>query len=171
MPRSVRALLAVVIAAGSAVVVVCAVGIAGDPIHDRWLLAVLAGGILIAELNPIRIPGGGEEASFSTSFSLALLVTHGTEVTVVVSVACMVLADVIRRAVPIKIVYNAAQYALSWALAGVIYRLFAGEPVALSRSACASSPRSSRPVWPTGWSTARSPNCRPRSCAAVRCCR
>jgi diguanylate cyclase (GGDEF)-like protein len=132
MPRSVRALLAVVIAAGSAVVVVCALGVAGDPIHDRWLLAVLAAGILIAELNPIRIPGGGEEASFSTSFSLALLVTHGTEVTVLVSVACMVLADVIRRAVPIKIVYNAAQYALSWALAGVIYRLFAGEPVALS---------------------------------------
>jgi hypothetical protein len=44
MPRSVRALLLVVIAAGAAVLVVCGLTLAGEPIEDRWLLAVLAAG-------------------------------------------------------------------------------------------------------------------------------
>ncbi|HTE59238.1 MAG TPA: bifunctional diguanylate cyclase/phosphodiesterase, partial [Solirubrobacteraceae bacterium] len=64
--------------------------------------------------------------------SFALLVTHGTAVTVLVTVACMVAADAIRRPALVKVVYNAAQYAVSWALAGVVYRAFAGSPAALS---------------------------------------
>ncbi|HTE61255.1 MAG TPA: hypothetical protein VK631_12960, partial [Solirubrobacteraceae bacterium] len=127
-----RALLLVVIAAGAAVLVACGLTLAGEPIEDRWLLAVLAAGILIAELKPVRIPGGAEEMSFSTSFSFALLVTHGTSVTVLVTVACMVAADAIRRPALVKVVYNAAQYAVSWALAGAVYRAFAGSPAPLS---------------------------------------
>jgi hypothetical protein len=66
MPRSVRAFLAAVIAAGTAVLVACVLAVWGDSLPHAALLAVLAAAILIAELKPVRIPGGAEEASFST---------------------------------------------------------------------------------------------------------
>jgi diguanylate cyclase (GGDEF)-like protein len=128
MPRSVKSLLVVAIAAGSAVIVVCVVTIAGEPVERTGLIAVLAAGMLLAELFPIRVPGREEEISFSTSFTFALLVTHGTAEAVVVATGTLVLGDALRRRAPIKIAYNAAQYAISWAVAGVVYELIAGSP-------------------------------------------
>jgi hypothetical protein len=71
----VKALLGVAIAAGIAVVGVSAATLAGDPVERPGLVAVLAAGMLLAELFPIRVPGREEEVSFSTSFTFALLVT------------------------------------------------------------------------------------------------
>jgi diguanylate cyclase (GGDEF)-like protein len=128
MPSSVKALLGVAIAAGIAVVGVCAATLAGDPVERPGLVAVLAAGMLLAELFPIRVPGREEEVSFSTSFTFALLVTHGTAEAVLVATGTLVLADALRRRTPIKVAYNAAQYAISWAVAGVVYELIAGSP-------------------------------------------
>jgi diguanylate cyclase (GGDEF)-like protein len=128
MPYSVRAVLVVAIAAGAAVVVACAVTVAGDPVQRPGMIAVLAAGMLLAELFPIQVPGRDEEVSFSTSFTFALLVTHGTAEAVLVATGTMLLADVLRRRTPIKVAYNAAQYAISWAVAGVVYELVAGSP-------------------------------------------
>ncbi len=128
MPRSVKTLLAVVIAAGAAVVAVCVATLAGDPVERTGLIAVLAAGMFLAELIPIRVPGRAEEVSFSTSFTFALLVTHGTAEAVLVATGTLLLADTLRRRAPIKVAYNAAQYAISWAVAGLVYELIAGSP-------------------------------------------
>jgi diguanylate cyclase (GGDEF)-like protein len=128
MPRSVRRLLAAVIAAGAAVIAVCAVAVAGDPVERGGLIAVLAAGMLLAELFPIRVPGREEEFSFSVSFTFALLITHGTAMAVLVAAAMLLLGDALRRRAPVKTAYNVAQYAISWAVAGIVYELIAGAP-------------------------------------------
>jgi diguanylate cyclase (GGDEF)-like protein len=128
MPTSVKALLVVAVAAGTVVVVACAASLVGDPVERQGLVAVLAVGMLLAELFPIRVPGREEEITFSTSFTFALIVTHGTAEAVLIATGTMLLADVLRRRAPIKIAYNAAQYAISWAFAGVVYELIAGSP-------------------------------------------
>jgi hypothetical protein len=128
MPRSVKTLLVVTIAAGAAVVAVCVATLAGDPVERAGLIAVLAAGMFLAELFPIQVPGRAEEISFSTSFTFALLVTHGTAEAVLVATGTLLLADMLRRRAPVKVAYNAAQYAISWAVAGLVYELIAGSP-------------------------------------------
>ena len=87
LPRSVRNLVAAVVAAGGATLAVCAIGLAGDDLERADVVVVLGAGMLLAELFPLRIPGREEETSFSAAFSFALLFTHGTDVTVVVATA------------------------------------------------------------------------------------
>ena len=128
MPRSVRVLLVVVVALGATAVVACALALVGDPVDRPWLVVLLAVGMLLAELVPIQVPGREEEVSFSTSFTFALLVTHGAPEAVIVATGTLVLADALRRRPPVRMAYNAAQYALSWALTGVVYELIAGAP-------------------------------------------
>ncbi len=131
MPRHVKAFVLVVIAAGAAVVLGCLVAIAGRPLEEAGFVALLAAGILLAELYPVRLPGIGAETSFSASFSFALLVTHGTSVAVPVTVAGLLAADAIRRRAPVKVLYNGAQYAISWLVTGLVYGAFAGPPAGL----------------------------------------
>ena len=128
LPRPVRNLVAVVLAGGAAVLAVCVVALAGEPLERADHVAVLAAGMLLAELFPLRIPGREEETSFSTAFTFALLFSHGVAATVVVATACLVVADVARRRVPVKLAYNTAQYAISWAAAGVVFTALAGAP-------------------------------------------
>jgi diguanylate cyclase len=118
----------VVLAGGAAVLAVCVVALAGEPLERADHVAVLAAGMLLAELFPLRIPGREEETSFSTAFTFALLFSHGVATTVVVATACLVVADVARRRVPVKLAYNTAQYAISWAAAGVVFTALAGAP-------------------------------------------
>jgi len=127
LPRSVRILVGTVLAAGGAVFAVClALLVTGERLDRPGLVAVLAVGMFAAELFPLRIPGREEETSFSTAFSFALLVSHGTEATVVAATCCLVAADALRRREPVKLAYNAAQYALSWGAAGAAFELLAG---------------------------------------------
>jgi diguanylate cyclase (GGDEF)-like protein len=128
LPRPVRNLVCVVLAGGVAVLVACVAALAGDPLERPEHVAVLAAGMLLAELFPLRIPGREEETSFSTAFSFALLFSHGTAITVVVATACLVAADLVRRRVAVKLAYNAAQYAVSWGAAGVVFTALAGAP-------------------------------------------
>jgi diguanylate cyclase (GGDEF)-like protein len=128
LPRSVRVLVAVVVAAGGAVLAVCVAQLAGEPLERPEVVAVLAAGMLLAELFPLRVPRREEETAFSTAFCFALLFTHGTAITVVVATACVAAADLVRRVVPVKLAYNAAQYAVSWGLAGVLFGALAGAP-------------------------------------------
>jgi diguanylate cyclase (GGDEF)-like protein len=130
MPASVKTLVAGAVAVGAAVVVACAAIVAGGDVERLDLVAVLAAGMLVCELFPIQIPGREEEVSFSTSFTFALLITHGTAEAVLVATGTMLLADLLRRRPPVKIAYNASQYAVSWAVAGVVYELLAGSPSA-----------------------------------------
>jgi diguanylate cyclase (GGDEF)-like protein len=128
LPPPVRTLVKLVLAGGAAVLLVSALVLAGEPLERAGVVAVLAAGMLLAELFPLPVPGREEETSFSTAFSFALLVSHGTATTVVVSTACVLAADIVRRRVPVKVAYNAAQYALSWGAAGVVFTALAGSP-------------------------------------------
>jgi diguanylate cyclase (GGDEF)-like protein len=133
LPRSVRTLVTVVVAAGGAVLVACGVVLAGESLERPEIVAVLAAGMLLAELFPLHIPGTEEETSFSAPFSFALLFSHGTAATVVVATACLVAADLIRRRERVKVAYNAGQYAISWAFCGVVFTAFAGAPDSAAR--------------------------------------
>jgi diguanylate cyclase (GGDEF)-like protein len=108
-------------AAGVAVVAALAVA-EGAHVLDRAdaLLALLAVAILIAELFPMRLADEDGEVSFSTTFAFAVLLTDGTAAVVLVHAAAMALADALRRRPAERVVYNVAQYAIAWALAGAL---------------------------------------------------
>ena len=57
MPSSLRALLTVVLPAGAGVLLWCALDVASGPVPAHGVVAVLAAGMLVAELFPIRLPG------------------------------------------------------------------------------------------------------------------
>ena len=84
------------------------------------LLVLLAVAILIAELFPMRVPEDDGEVSFSTTFAFALLLTDGTAAVVLVHSAALIVADAIRRRPLERVVYNAAAYAIAWALTGAL---------------------------------------------------
>jgi len=108
-------------------------------------LALLCAAIFLAELFPLSLPDREEQISFSTPFAFALLADRGTAVTVVAAGILVALADVLRRRPPVRVVFNAAQYCLSYAAAGVVLtllgdvagsgRLTAGDLPALAVSA------------------------------------
>jgi diguanylate cyclase (GGDEF)-like protein len=88
-----------------------------------WLLALA---ILVAELFPVEIPDGDGEVSFSTTFAFALLLTDGVAAVVIVHALALALADGVRRRPLERLVFNVAQYAICWAVAGGLLVLLTG---------------------------------------------
>jgi diguanylate cyclase (GGDEF)-like protein len=126
MPHSLRSFVTVVSAAGITLVGAALLRAPGDLLgRVDALLVLFAAAILVAELFPLDIPGHEGQATFSTTFAFALLLAEGTTVVVLTHVLCVVLADLLRRRPIAKIVFNAAQYALSWGAAGVVLALAA----------------------------------------------
>jgi diguanylate cyclase (GGDEF)-like protein len=126
MSRSLRSFLAAVSAAGLALLG----GIilrSGDQVlsHLDAKVALFAVAIVAAELFPLDVPGHDGQSTFSTPFAFALLLGHGVEIVVLVHVAMVVLADLVRRRELQKVAFNASQYALSWGAAGVVLWLAA----------------------------------------------
>jgi hypothetical protein len=90
-----------------------------DVLHNAdGLLVLLALAILIAELFPVEIPDGDGEVSFSTTFAFALLLTDGVAAVVIVHALALAIADGVRRRPAERLVFNVAQYAICWAVAG-----------------------------------------------------
>ncbi len=84
-------------------------------VHDAglfWMLALFA---CIGELLPIPVPhrAGLAKVTVSASFTVALLLRFGPGPAAAVSVGSLILADTIERVSPVKVVFNAAQYALA----------------------------------------------------------
>jgi diguanylate cyclase (GGDEF)-like protein len=91
-----------------------------------WLLALA---ILVAELFPVEIPDGDGEVSFSTTFAFALLLTDGVAAVVIVHALALAIADGVRRRPFERLVFNVAQYAICWAVAGgLLYALTGSLP-------------------------------------------
>src|SRR5918995_1848633 len=115
MPQALRSFVAIVSAAGIALVGAVVLRAPGDLfVRVDALLVLFAVAILVAELFPLDIPGHEGQATFSTTFAFALLLAEGTAVVILTHVVCVVLADLLRRRSIEKLVFNAAQYALSW---------------------------------------------------------
>jgi diguanylate cyclase (GGDEF)-like protein len=112
--------LRLVTAAGLAVLLGLAVagtGTFGPADAEFWVLALL---VLAGELFPIQVHGQVGEETFSTPFAFALLLVYGTPEVVVVQVVASLIADVARRRPIDRIVFNLAQLAISWVLAGLV---------------------------------------------------
>ena len=122
--HALRPFVALVTAAGFALVGVVLLRSGADLVDGLDArVALFAAAILVAELFPLDIPGRQGQVTFSTTFAFALLLIDGTEVVIVTHVLCVVVADVIRRRPLQKLLFNAAQYALSWGAAGAVLAL------------------------------------------------
>ncbi|MFN2544096.1 MAG: sensor histidine kinase [Actinomycetota bacterium] len=113
-------------------------------LSDRFHLDVIAPGVfwpggarrlmfaafvLLSELLPLTIPRGTdtEEVTTSSTFAFGLVLGWGVGWGVTALVASTVIADLIRRKPPRKIVFNAGQYALAIGAAGVTYTALGGK--------------------------------------------
>jgi diguanylate cyclase (GGDEF)-like protein len=100
----------------------------GDVLADAdTLLVLLALAILVAELFPVELPDGDGEVSFSTTFAFALLLTDGLAAVVIVHAVALALADAIRRRPLERLVFNVAQYAICWTVAGAVLAGLTGD--------------------------------------------
>ena len=91
------------------------------------LVVLLAVAILVAELFPVEIPDGDGEVSFSTTFAFALLLTDGVAAVVLVHALALAIADLVRRRPLERLVFNVAQYAICWAVAGGLLVALTGD--------------------------------------------
>jgi diguanylate cyclase (GGDEF)-like protein len=92
-----------------------------------WLLAALC---LLGELLPVRLARrlSFDEVTVSTAFAFTVLIAYGPLPAMLLYAAASVVADALHRTAPVKIVFNAAQYAVSVAVAGLVLELWTGEP-------------------------------------------
>ena len=127
-PKSHRPFVAAVSAIGLALLVVFAIGGAADVVDQAdGLLLLLAAAILVAELFPVEIPDGDGEVSFSTTFAFALLLTDGVAAVVIVHALALAIAEAVRRRPFERLVFNVAQYAICWTVAGGLLIALTGE--------------------------------------------
>jgi diguanylate cyclase (GGDEF)-like protein len=98
---------------------------AGEPMF--WLLAALC---LFGELLPVRLARrlSFDEVTVSTAFAFTILIAYGPLPAMLLYAAASAVADGLHRTAPVKIVFNASQYAVSVAVAGMILLAWTGDP-------------------------------------------
>jgi len=109
--------------AGGALLVALALASEGDRVSDaRTVSALLAVGVLLGELLPLKIPRRGEheELTVSTTFAFALLLVAGLGPAVAAQAAASVVQDVASRKPTWRIAFNVGQYALSLGAASLV---------------------------------------------------
>jgi len=95
-----------------------------------WVLALC---VLVAEFLPIPVPRrrGLDKVTISTAFAFAMLLAFGVGPAIAVYVISSIVADAVAGTAPIKIVFNAGQYALALVAAAAVLGA-APLPVSLS---------------------------------------
>ncbi|HZD68620.1 MAG TPA: ATP-binding protein [Actinomycetes bacterium] len=129
-PSTLDAYVGLVVLAG---LLVCG-SLLGDAItvirHANLTFWVLAACVLPAEI--LRVTtwhrGTVNQLTMSRPFALVLLTGWGAAPTVVVFVIASVVSDLVYRKPPIRILFNAGQYALTMAAAAVAYSVLGGRP-------------------------------------------
>ena len=94
------------------------------------LFALLSVFTLAGELLPIPVPRrrGLAKVTISTAFAFAILIRFGPGPATLVYVLSVVIADAVERVDPIKIIFNASQYALAMIAAGAVLALSGSTP-------------------------------------------
>jgi diguanylate cyclase (GGDEF)-like protein len=114
----------VVTVAGAAAAFAAAAAGGSVPIGDWrfWLFAAL---VLLAELKPIDVArrDGLDRVTVSSAFAFAALLLFGLVPAMLAHAAASVAADASARLAPLKLAFNAAQYGLSLAAAGLVLAL------------------------------------------------
>ena len=101
-------------------------GTFGPADAEFWVLALL---VFVGELFPIQVHGQVGEETFSTPFAFALLLAYGIPEAVAVQVAASLVADLARRRPADRIVFNLAQLAISWVVAGLALEAVGGTDI------------------------------------------
>jgi diguanylate cyclase (GGDEF)-like protein len=85
-------------------------------------VALLAVGVVLGELVPLKLPlgGGDEEVNLSTTFCLALLLSAGLTAALIVQAVASLLQDLVARKPLWRSAFNVGQYTLSLAAAGLL---------------------------------------------------
>jgi diguanylate cyclase (GGDEF)-like protein len=124
-----RAYAAAITLAGGAAIAAAGVVDPAVPTGDWrwWLFAAL---VLLGELAPIDVPRrqGYDRVTVSTAFGFAGLLLFGLFPALLAYVGACAVADAVGRLAPLKLLFNAAQYGLSLAAAGVVLTALAGAP-------------------------------------------
>jgi diguanylate cyclase (GGDEF)-like protein len=94
-----------------------------------WMLSLF---VLVGELMPISVPRrrGLDRVTISTAFAFATLLRFGAGPATLFYVASSVIADGLVHVAPIKVLFNAAEYALSMLAAAGMLVLLASLPLA-----------------------------------------
>jgi diguanylate cyclase (GGDEF)-like protein len=89
-------------------------------------VALLAVGVVLGELVPLKLPlaGGDEEVNLSTTFALALVLLVGLPVALIVQATASMVQDLIARKPIWRSAFNMGQYTLSLAAAGLVLDCF-----------------------------------------------
>jgi diguanylate cyclase (GGDEF)-like protein len=100
-------------------------------IADPAGFAVMSAFVLAGELLPIPVPrrGGLTRVTISAAFAFAILLRSGPGPALLVYVSSSVIADLAARVAPIKVLFNAAQYALAMVAAAAVLRLAGALPL------------------------------------------
>src|SRR6266545_6147942 len=125
-----KAYVALVCTVGATLVVGLAATVDLDRLrHDLPAVGLFAAFIIVGELLvvPIRHRGQVRELTVTNTFAYALVLLAGTAIGVLVLVAASAAADLARRKAPIKVAFNAAQWAIALAAAGGVYRALGGD--------------------------------------------
>jgi signal transduction histidine kinase len=118
--------LAVSAAGLGALAYLAAGGGVAAPSHDPVVFWVLVVSVLLAESIPVLLRGGTWVSTTAEAFAFAILLGWGTAPAAFALVVGLVVADILRRAAPEKLVFNVGQYGLLMAAAGGVYELLGG---------------------------------------------
>jgi diguanylate cyclase (GGDEF)-like protein len=118
------------------VVSVAAVALLIGDLHLRYVVedpltfAVLAGGVVLGEMLPVKIPrrGDDEELTLSASFAMALLLLGGLGPALVAQGAASVLQDITSHKPAWRVRFNLGQYSLSMVAAWLVVRAISVSP-------------------------------------------
>jgi diguanylate cyclase (GGDEF)-like protein len=94
-------------------------------VHDVALFWSVAACVVLGELLQIPVPrrGGLDKVTISSPFAFAMLLLFGAGPAALVYAASSIIGDVAARTVPVKIVFNAAQYVLAMVAAEAVLAL------------------------------------------------
>jgi diguanylate cyclase (GGDEF)-like protein len=129
---SVRVYCGVVFVAACAVVALLSGWISLRYIHDKPIaFAMLAAGVLLGEMLPVKIPrrGNDEQITLSSSFAMAVLLAGGLGPALIAQSAASVVQDLASRKPWWRILFNLGQYALSMAAAVIVMRWLSVSPL------------------------------------------
>src|SRR5215208_4200146 len=112
-----------VVVSGLGAMLVCALAVTAEPLpFADWRFWLMAGLVLVGELMPIDVPRrhGADRVAISTAFAFAMLLHFGLLPAVLAYAAASAIADSYERLSPVKVAFNAAQYALSLAASALV---------------------------------------------------
>src|SRR4051794_6573111 len=100
------------------------------PVHHTATFAVLAAGVILSEMLPLKIPrrGDDEELTVSSAFAFALLLIGGVSAGLIAQALASILQDVHARKAWYRVTFNAGQICVALGAAWLVMHSISGVP-------------------------------------------